>query len=189
LEFPVVFIAGVEEGLLPISRAVEAEWSDPMPLEEERRLFYVGITRAKQLLYVTYAGFRQLYGRTQPTAASRFLASMPAEHITARVRQQATPRRGQTSLLDRARQDSRSASGSTSSYSWSATAEPASPSAPPPPSVVYQTGQRVFHPKFGEGLITNVVTRSGDQDLTIEFVRHGRKTVQASFANLDVITE
>jgi DNA helicase-2/ATP-dependent DNA helicase PcrA len=193
LEYPVVFIAGVEEGLLPISRAVEAEWSDPMPLEEERRLFYVGITRAKQLLYVTYAGFRQLYGRTQPAAASRFLASLPAEHVTARVRQQATPRRGQTSLLDRARQDTRSGSGSSSSsassYSWSANADPAAPAAPPPPSVVYEKGQRVFHPKFGEGVIANVVTRSGDQDLTIEFARHGRKTVQASFANLDVIAD
>ncbi|HET8522915.1 MAG TPA: 3'-5' exonuclease, partial [Thermomicrobiales bacterium] len=183
LEYPVVFIAGVEEGLLPISRAVEAEWSDPLPLEEERRLFYVGITRAKQLLYVTYAGFRQLYGRTQPTAASRFLASLPAEHISSRVRQRATPRRGQTSLFDRAREETRSSSG------WSSQPEPAKPAAPPPPAVIYEKGQRVFHAKFGEGIITNAVTRSGDQDLTIEFARHGRKVLQAGFANLDVIND
>ncbi|MFM9105231.1 MAG: ATP-dependent helicase, partial [Chloroflexota bacterium] len=80
LEFPVVFIAGVEEGLLPINRAVEAEWSDPLPMEEERRLFYVGVTRARELLYLTYAGSRVTYGRWQPAVASRFLAQVPAMH-------------------------------------------------------------------------------------------------------------
>ncbi len=55
LEFPVVFITGLEEGLLPVSRAVEAESNDPNAIEEERRLFYVGITRAEKLLYITYA--------------------------------------------------------------------------------------------------------------------------------------
>ncbi len=64
LEYPVVFIAGVEEGLLPISRAIEAEYDDPNQVEEERRLFYVGITRAKRLLYLTYTGMRMSYGRT-----------------------------------------------------------------------------------------------------------------------------
>ena len=63
LEFPVVFVAGVEEGLLPISRAVESEHLNPEELEEERRLFYVGMTRAKRLLYLTYASSRATYGR------------------------------------------------------------------------------------------------------------------------------
>ncbi len=81
LEFPVVFIAGVEEGLLPISRAVEAEFSDPMPLEEERRLFYVGITRAQKLLYLTYTGVRMSYGRYQQATPSRFLAVLPQDNV------------------------------------------------------------------------------------------------------------
>ncbi len=81
LEFPVVFITGLEEGLLPVSRAVEAEYTDPGAIEEERRLFYVGITRAEQLLYITYVANRMTWGRYQPGVASRFLDSLPQEHV------------------------------------------------------------------------------------------------------------
>ncbi|MEJ7837359.1 MAG: 3'-5' exonuclease, partial [Thermomicrobiales bacterium] len=72
LEFPVVFIAGTEEGLLPINRAIEEEVFNKQPMEEERRLFYVGVTRAKTLLYITYASNRISYGRFQNGAPSRF---------------------------------------------------------------------------------------------------------------------
>ncbi|HEU0163945.1 MAG TPA: UvrD-helicase domain-containing protein, partial [Thermomicrobiales bacterium] len=86
LEFPVVFITGVEEGLLPISRAVEAEAFDRTPMEEERRLFYVGVTRAEKLLYLTYAASRISYGRFQAGVASRFLQSIPAEAVRSSTR-------------------------------------------------------------------------------------------------------
>lgn len=76
LEFPVVFISGCEEGLLPHSRS----WTDATQMEEERRLCYVGITRAKKLVYMTFAAQRNLYGRSENNAPSRFIADIP-EHL------------------------------------------------------------------------------------------------------------
>ena len=73
LEFPVVFLAGMEEGLFPHARS----WMDDEEMEEERRLCYVGITRAKQLLYLTSAGMRTIYGRTEASEPSRFLEEIP----------------------------------------------------------------------------------------------------------------
>ncbi|HET7094847.1 MAG TPA: UvrD-helicase domain-containing protein, partial [Thermomicrobiales bacterium] len=107
LEFPVVFIAGVEEGLLPISRAIEAEFGDPAPMEEERRLFYVGITRAKKRLYLTLAGGRATYGRWQASVASRFLAAVPEQHLHTLGRRDSSrhaPAARGSSLGDRVRQ-------------------------------------------------------------------------------------
>ena len=177
LEFPVVFITGVEEGLLPINRAIENEYDDPNQIEEERRLFYVGITRAKQLLYLTYTGMRMSYGRIDGSVTSRFLDSIPAD-LTRIV--SARTRIGVASggrLADRARQVSR-------------------PAYLPPmqqrhePLVVptYEVGQRVFHAQFGEGSVMEVVARNMDQEVAIEFNRHGRKRLLASLAPLDIVT-
>jgi DNA helicase-2/ATP-dependent DNA helicase PcrA len=178
LEFPVVFIAGVEEGLLPISRAIEAEFQNPAQLEEERRLFYVGITRAEKLLYITYAGVRATYGRYQPSAPSRFLAALPEEHVKSLGTRQSGFAAPRSSLMDRARDASRRA------------AQPAPVTASAtviPPPRTYAAGERVFHPKFGEGTIVEAITRRDDQELAIDFVRHGRKRLLASLAQLDVI--
>jgi DNA helicase-2/ATP-dependent DNA helicase PcrA len=85
LEFPVVFIVGMDEGILPHSRALEAEEAGrDDQMEEERRLAYVGITRAKQRLYMVYAFRRTLYGLTQTNGPSRFIADVPAELVTGR---------------------------------------------------------------------------------------------------------
>ncbi|MGA7731244.1 MAG: 3'-5' exonuclease, partial [Chloroflexia bacterium] len=85
LEFPVVFIVGMDEGILPHSRALEAEEAGKLDgMEEERRLAYVGITRAKQRLYMVYAFRRTLYGMTQVNGPSRFIADVPAELVTGR---------------------------------------------------------------------------------------------------------
>jgi DNA helicase-2/ATP-dependent DNA helicase PcrA len=85
LEFPVVFIVGMDEGILPHSRALEAEEAGrDDQMEEERRLAYVGITRAKQRLYMVYAFRRTLYGMTQTNGPSRFIAAVPAELVTGR---------------------------------------------------------------------------------------------------------
>lgn len=185
LEFPVVFIAGVEEGLLPISRAVEVETTDPLPLEEERRLFYVGITRAERLLYITHASMRTLYGRTQFSVPSRFLSALPGDHVTGLDSVTARSRDHRlSSLRDRVRQELRP------NYSWDQREQVATSESPAAVAQqAYDKGQRVFHSKFGEGLITNVVERSGDQELSIEFVRHGKKVILASFGNLDVIVD
>ena len=182
LEFPVVFIAGVEEGLLPISRAVEAEFYDGMPLEEERRLFYVGITRAQRLLYLTYAGARITYGRFQPAVASRFLAAIPEGNVQSLGRRDARRESrygGSSSLQDRVKRPS---------ASDSVTPSPLPAASPtPPPAVRYSAGQRVFHAKFGEGTIKEVVDRRDDQEIVIDFQRHGSKRLMASLAPLDVI--
>jgi DNA helicase-2/ATP-dependent DNA helicase PcrA len=184
LEFPVVFIAGVEEGLLPISRAVEIEMFDPLPLEEERRLFYVGITRAETLLYITYANTRMLYGRTQSSIPSRFLAALPEDHVAGLDSVTALTRGGRSSTLQaRVRQELRP------DFIWDNRNRNAAASPPPVESPSFAQGQRVFHAKFGEGLITKVVERSDDQELTIEFTRHGKKVILASFGNLDVIDD
>ncbi|MGH2557731.1 MAG: ATP-dependent helicase [Thermomicrobiales bacterium] len=185
LEFPVVFISGVEDGLLPISRAIEAEITDSLPLEEERRLFYVGITRAETLLYITYAGTRMLYGRTQSSTPSRFLSALPEDHVSGLDAVTSLTRGNRlSSLQSRVRQEM------SSSYSWDERSRSAT-TAPTPTSTdrSYVQRQRVFHTKFGEGLITKVVDRAGDQELSIEFVRHGKKVILASFGNLDIIDD
>jgi DNA helicase-2/ATP-dependent DNA helicase PcrA len=181
LEFPVVFIAGVEEGLLPISRAVEAEFTDPLPLEEERRLFYVGVTRAQKLLYLTFTGVRLSYGRFQHSVPSRFLAAIPQNSMRNLGTRPTNGRAGRATLTDRARESS----------SFGMSSGRSTVVSPPPPPVVrqYQTGERVFHAKYGEGVIAAVTERRNDQDLTIDFVRHGRKLMSASLAPLDVLTD
>jgi DNA helicase-2/ATP-dependent DNA helicase PcrA len=185
LEFPVVFIAGVEEGLLPINRAVEAEPFDPSQLEEERRLFYVGITRAEKLLYITFAAHRQLYGQTQYAVPSRFLVSLPQNHIQGLSGSRRMDRLStRHSLVDRARTLTRDLE-PTPIGAGRGAAE----ATPAIPTQDYKAGQHVFHPKFGEGLITEVTDRRGNQDLTIDFKRHGRKIIQAGFVDLTVLAE
>lgn len=179
LEFPVVFITGLEEGLLPVSRAVEAEYSDPGAIEEERRLFYVGITRAEQLLYLTYVANRMTWGRYQPGVASRFLDSLPQEHIKDLGRRSSVSPRGGTSLSGRVQ---------TLSGLPQSTLKPAT--IPAKATVrAWAAGERVFHPKFGEGTISEVVERRGDQELAIAFQRHGQKRLLASLAPLDLISD
>jgi DNA helicase-2/ATP-dependent DNA helicase PcrA len=183
LEFPVVFIAGVEEGLLPISRAVEAEFSDPMPLEEERRLFYVGITRAQRLLYLTYTGVRMSYGRYQQSTPSRFLAAIPRDSVRDLGTRSASGRSGRSSLTDRARGPASQPSDPQNGRTRTETPPPA------PVQRTYRVGERVFHAKFGEGVIAEIAVRSGDQELGIDFNRHGRKRLLSTLAPLDVLTD
>jgi DNA helicase-2/ATP-dependent DNA helicase PcrA len=171
LEFPVVFVAGVEEGLLPISRAVESEHLNPEELEEERRLFYVGMTRAERLLYLTYAASRATYGRFGYSVPSRFLQSIP-DHLLRSLGRRGALRSGSANGL---RDKVRGTSTGTST--------------PPPPvfTMTYASGQRVFHPKFGEGQVIEAQERGGDQEVAVEFTRHGTKRLLASLAAMDVI--
>ena len=183
LEFPVVFVAGVEEGLLPINRAVEAEPFDPSQMEEERRLFYVGITRAQKLLYLTYAGNRMTYGSYRAGVASRFIHSIPAETVRSMTRPiGAGTRSGRESRYSPGSLASR-VSGMRS-YELPETSRDA---APAPVIPRYEAGQRVFHAKFGEGKIAEVLDRKDDQELAIEFLRHGRKRLMASLAPLEIV--
>ena len=184
LEYPVVFIVGLEEGLLPISRAVEAEYQDPQPMEEERRLFYVGITRAQRILILTYASSRQIWGRYSPGVASRFIDAIPQRALATVTRSYPRYRTDAGgSLRDRARATGRSDVGS---------ALPGRDSGPDLAADMrrqqsYSPGQRVFHNKFGEGTVLSTESRRDDQEIVVEFQRHGTKRLMASLAPLDII--
>jgi DNA helicase-2/ATP-dependent DNA helicase PcrA len=187
LEFPIVFITGVEEGLLPVSRAIENEVNDPNAIEEERRLFYVGITRAERLLYLTFTAGRSRYGRYESMIPSRFLANLPVETVkSSGTRAAAAP-----SLVQRSRgwqsmpgtkRTEMPPSAKLVEPDWTAKSVPVAPAAPS-----YAVGLKVFHPKFGEGEITAIADRRDDQELVIDFKRHDTKRLLASLAKLDVI--
>jgi DNA helicase-2/ATP-dependent DNA helicase PcrA len=152
LEFPVVFIVGLEEGMLPHSRSLD----DPEELEEERRLFYVGITRAKRLLYLAYAARRTIYGFTEPSVPSRFLADIPKD------------------LLE---QPSELQCGGRSPKGWHTEATDSA-------SLKFRPGDRVTHHVFGEGTVTGTRIVNGDEEVTVRFPGKGEKVLLARYANL-----
>ena len=135
LEYPIVFMIGCEEGVFPHSRAL-----DEGGLEEERRLCYVGITRAQRDLYLTYARTRNVFGARNFGAPSRFLSEIPAE-LTDRAQQQP---RGLAGIRARATTWARA---EDDAGGWDAPA-PAAPS--------FRLGEDVAHPKFGEGVVTGL---------------------------------
>ncbi len=162
LEFPVVFICGVEEGLIPHQRALS---DNPENLEEERRLFYVGITRAEQRLYLTHAFHRNRYGYSEMSLPSSFLQSIP-ESVLGNVPLKRAPRRQRIANLN----------------------EPVfEVKVPAPPTFTrVSAGDRVFHPRFGDGVVDKVIDKDNDQEVTVTFKRHGQKRLMASLANLTV---
>lgn len=169
LEYPVVFLTGVEEGLLPHSRSVEAS---PEAVAEERRLFYVGITRAEERLYLSYAFRRNWYGNSDPTGPSRFLADLPAAAVS---------RPGQ-------RAAARPTPAWTSSHD---TPAPAQREAPPPVQPRFSRGQRVHHRRFGDGSVQTSVVEGRDEIVTVLFFdnRVGVKQFLASAAPLEPASE
>ena len=159
LEFPLVFLSGMEEGLFPSQHAL----NDPSRLEEERRLCYVGMTRAMKQLYITYAEVRRLYGRENYTTPSRFLQEIPAEAI-----EEVRTRTGgyQATWQGQQRYDSESST-------MSASAEDELP-----------LGARVMHDKFGEGVIMNVEGKGEHTRVQVNFESAGLKWLVLSFARL-----
>ena len=155
LEFPLVFICGLEEGLFPHSMSAE----DPDRLEEERRLCYVGMTRAMQQLYLTYAESRRLHGSENYPLPSRFLREIPGELIQeVRARPQV----------------------SRPVYSPSATSFVADESG-------YRLGQRVLHPKFGEGVVLNAEGQGASARIHVNFEAVGAKWLVVAYANLQTL--
>jgi DNA helicase-2/ATP-dependent DNA helicase PcrA len=155
LEFPVVFLAGVEEGLFPHQRSA----SDVSALEEERRLCYVGATRAMRHLYITYAEQRRLYGVDQYGQPSRFINELPAELV-----EEIRPRV----------QVSRPA------FTRRANLEEA-------PSSNMRLGSRVRHAKFGDGVVLNFEGNGPQARIQVNFERQGTKWLMISYANLEVV--
>ncbi len=162
LEFPIVFIAGLEEGILPHMRSLES--GSPEQLEEERRLCYVGMTRAKQQLYLVRA-FRRAFGGHNPP--SRFLADIPPDLVTqskqAAQAEMLTPRRYRHVSRDDAER-------------------------PAIPADSFAAGDRVRHPKFGEGIVVSSEPSGTDYQVVVAFKGEaGIKKLLLSFAPLEKI--
>ncbi len=157
LEFKQVFLVGMEEGLFPSQQSVD----DVGRLEEERRLCYVGITRAMQQLYLTYAESRRLYGKETYPRPSRFLREIPPEHLQ-EVRMRATVTRPVTSVQPKA-QSLQTAAGK------------------------YKLGQRVSHAKFGEGVVLQMEGDGAQERVQINFKQAGVKWLILAYAQLDVL--
>ncbi len=174
LEFPIVFIAGMEEGLFPLSRSYDSLEE----LEEERRLFYVGITRAKKKLYITYAKTRRRAGETLVSSPSSFLEPLPEELVerveTERYRERRSSVRGRA--RDRARAG-REMGGLVYDYSDSQEVVPI-------PAL--SEGARVRHPRFGPGTVAELDGQGPDLKAVIDFESVGRKKVVVRYANLEV---
>lgn len=184
LEFPYVFIVGLEEGLFPLRRAMELEEE----LEEERRLAYVGMTRAEQKLYLSACRSRLLYGRYQQNMISRFIDEIEADYID---KHQAANPFVQSRLSD----DRRYGSVKVSHQSSRQQAHKVSLSGSRPQrsqskkvtvqandQVSWSVGQMVDHKAWGQGEIIKVVDSGGDQLLSIVFPEQGEKQVLAKFA-------
>ena len=176
LEFPVVFLAGMEDGLFPGFRAMEREED----MEEERRLCYVAVTRAKEQLYLTCAERRMLYGRTQYAHPSRFIDEMPRETLDSnigesRMFQAATRPDPELPRAQVARARYVSAAAAAPSFGAAARAK----SAPLPD---FTAGCRVRHKAFGDGMVVSVKPMGGDALLEIAFDQKGTKRLMAKSA-------
>ncbi len=169
LEFPTVFLVGLEEGLLPHRRAVE----DERELPEERRLCYVGITRAERRLYLTCSFRRHLFGQAQAGLPSRFLAEIPRRLL-------APPRKGAAPVAP-PRNDGR---GGPSAYRERLLARQTEVAPAPAPVQRFAAGDLVNHPKFGPGTVLKSTLTRTDEELMIQFDRVGMKIMSGMLAPL-----
>jgi len=172
LEFPVVFIVGVEDGILPHKRS----WDDPEQMAEERRLFYVGITRAKNKLTLLHCFRRFSWGNVDYVKPSRFLNDIPPNLIAGKTQPaRELPSKTEWSSVGR----------SLPTPAWQAEAEERSKPAPAGPS--YKTGQQVRHAAFGEGIVIEAKLADGDEIITVAFEGVGLKRLLASMAKLETL--
>ncbi|MBI2300913.1 MAG: UvrD-helicase domain-containing protein [Armatimonadetes bacterium] len=180
LEFPVVFLVGLEEGLFPHSRSVQTN-----DVEEERRLCYVGMTRAQERLYLTRAWRRTLYGQTQMNQPSRFLGEVPRE-LLAGAAEAGVPRPVMpppaAGRLDVGRSVSRARrTGSVISAPRPAPSLP--PVARPQPAAPYKAGDKVRHRQFGEGIVVNC----DGSEVMVAFPDQGVKKLALEYAGLEKV--
>ena len=171
LEFPYVFINGMEDNIFP---GVQSMFSQS-ELEEERRLAYVAITRAKNKLYITNAQTRMLYGSTQRNVPSKFLREIPKTLIDCEDAAKTTMSVAQTVT--------HKPSSYTPNYARMAGAQ----NTPKAPSANYKSGQLVSHKTFGRGMIITVTKMGNDNLLEIAFDNAGTKKLMSNFARLEII--
>jgi DNA helicase-2/ATP-dependent DNA helicase PcrA len=163
LEFPVVFIIGLDDGIIPHQRSFD----DPEAMAEERRLFYVGITRAMDHLYLIRAFRRSMFGVSNLTEPSRYLSDLPADLLEGDVvglvtREQAAYRR-------------------ETSWDWQPRAEEI--------ECQFFVGMRVYHHKFGEGIVMESRLDQDEEEVTVAFESFGIKRLVASAANLEILED
>ncbi len=182
LEFPVVFMAGMEDGLFPSYMSLNSGLEED--IEEERRLCYVGITRAKERLYITSARQRMLHGNTQYNQTSRFLSEIPSELIESDGGISFTKTQENIGAsYSRKRNDF------FNSKPYTVT-KPVTSKAIPSPSgktLDYDEGDLVKHPKYGIGQVRAIEAGGADFQVTVNFPSHGVKKLIASFAGLKKI--
>ncbi len=177
LEFPVVIITGLEEGLFPHSRSSD----DEAELEEERRLCYVGMTRAQRRLVLTSAARRRVFGEYQSNDPSRFIDEIPRELMEEVPSTYASPRQSSFSP-SRANPYARSRGGRAREEPAPYAYEDEDQSVPRG----LRPGARVRHPTFGEGTVLSVEPLEDDTKLVVRFSSVGQKTLRAKFAKLEV---
>jgi DNA helicase-2/ATP-dependent DNA helicase PcrA len=173
LEFHTVFITGLEDGLFPHQNSQHVDGG----LDEERRLMYVAITRARRRLYLTFAQSRMLHGQTNYGTVSSFLRELPEELL-----HWITPRFS-------ARKTFEPSSYETQSYVQAFAANPKTPmeKAPPSPKAIWHIGQRVFHQKFGEGVVTDTEGSGNEGRVQVNFKRAGSKWLALEYAKLTAV--
>ncbi len=172
LEFPVVFITGLEEGVLPHQRSFD----DVEEMAEERRLMYVGVTRARDRLYLTRVFRRTLRGQSDVADPSRFLDDIPQELVQG-THARGTGRRGSGLTRRRGRVAGEESDTTTSWYPSLRPTEKA-------PVAEFRAGQRVRHPRFGEGIVIESRLQRDDEEVSVVFEDVGIKRLLVSFAGL-----
>ena len=209
LEFPVVFLVGMEEGIFPGYKSI----GEPLALEEERRLFYVGITRAKQYLYLTCAKHRTIFGSTSYNQISRFVKEIPDELLEsyAEVVEKKSSNsneefkdfgyrwsygKGQSVKTYKMGEEDRKQAEKIletkeTSFQYRTAESFLSTLKQKEINNVdlsqYKVGQRVYHKKFGEGTITKLEEEGNDIKVDLEFDKVGHKRLMAKFAGLEIL--
>ena len=192
LEFPVVFLAGMEEGVFPHSRSMQSD----REMEEERRLAYVGITRAREELFLTFADRRTIFGSTQVNQISRFIREIPDElfrqnakgsskaagasgsKVTGRWSRDEYSQVADSPWGD-AQQGSHAARKSVGPMAAEASAKPA--------SETFKIGQKVKHAVFGTGTVLSAEGTGDDANITVAFPNLGVKKLVAGYARLEKV--
>jgi DNA helicase-2/ATP-dependent DNA helicase PcrA len=200
LEFPIVFITGLEEGILPHSRSMD----DLEELAEERRLFYVGLTRAKDQLYLSHAFRRTVFGDSDVSSPSRFLNEIPGNLVTGgSVKQRRQESKQRASSWNWASTQPAQPQRRPANYHWADEDLEVEEKALPEPSLwreaavkdtkqnnagqpQFKTGQEVYHAKFGSGIVIESKHTGNDEEVTVAFAGVGIKKLAASMANLEI---
>lgn len=182
LEFPVIFVAGLEESIFPLLRGD----SSKADMDEERRLFYVAVTRAKEEAYLLFTTMRSIYGESRPMVPSRFLREIPENLVQMMI---------PAHLASGVMPSSFDSSEGTEVRSVATSATPSGrldasvqrTHAAPPYSGGLRVGQRVKHPTFGDGVVMKIEPSRDDAVVTVVFPKQGIKRLLASLANLKTI--